>query len=385
MTVIAVIPARGGSKGVPRKNLQPVGGLSLVARSIITARNCAAIDRVAVSTDDPEIAAEAALHGAEVVKRPAALGTDSATSESALLHAIEQTLGEPDDDDHIVLMQCTSPFVDPAALSSALKQTTTGGHDVVFSAVPSHSFIWSRDDQSMTGINHRASVRLRRQDRKQEFLETGAFYVMRAKGFCDAKHRFFGHIGIVEVPQEHSIEIDTPADLACAQDVAYRIDPLGLAALRSSSVHALVLDFDGVLTDNTAILTEEGIEAAKVNRSDGLGIACAKVAGLRILILSTERNPIVERRAEKLGVDCISDCSDKLPALKEWASSNSLDRERIAYVGNDINDRECLQWVGAPIIVSDAHRSVRNLGALSTSQKGGNGAVREVIDALLGE
>ncbi|MEP2372530.1 MAG: HAD hydrolase family protein [Ilumatobacter sp.] len=143
------------------------------------------------------------------------------------------------------------------------------------------------------------------------------------------------------------------------------------------------MDFDGVHTDNTAIVTQDGDEAARVNRSDGMGVSIARRAGLPMLILSTEVNPIVRHRAAKLGVECIAGCDDKLPALKEWAERNGLGADRIAFVGNDVNDRECLEWVGVPIIVSDAHESLLDTGAIVTSARGGSGAVREIIDMLM--
>ena len=382
MTVVAVIPARGGSKGVPGKNLRPVGGRSLVGRAVVAALRSGRVDEVLVSTDDADIAAEARRSGAAVVERPDELSGDTASSESALLHALAAR-GGAGHDDVVAFLQCTSPFVDPTRLASAIGRVVDGEHDVVFSVVTSHGFLWTPTAEGARGVNHDHRERLRRQDRPVEHLETGAFYVMRAEGFVEAGHRFFGSIGVEPVDALHAVEIDDPADLELARRLAPLADPLGVAGLDPGAVDALVMDFDGVHTDNTAVVDQDGVEAARVDRSDGMGVSMARRAGLPMLILSTETNPIVVRRAEKLGVECIAGCDDKLPTLRRWVDDRGLDPARVAYLGNDVNDEACLRWVGWPIIVADAHESLLDTRAVVTAAPGGRGAVREVIDRLL--
>lgn len=383
MTVTALIPARGGSKGVPGKNLRMVGSMSLLARAIRAAERSGEVDHVLVSTDDAKIAAEAERAGAEVVERPADLASDTASSEAALLHAAEE---RPDvlggRDDVMVFIQCTSPFIDPDVLGAAVRRARSGEADVVFSVVDSHGFVWMDTGNGARGINHDHRERLRRQDRHAEYLETGAFYVMRAAGFVEARHRFFGSIAMERVDPRHAVEIDTFEDLDLATRLAPLVDPFGVTGLDPDRIDALVMDFDGVHTDNTAYVLDDGREAARVNRSDGMGVSMARRAGLQMLILSTETNPIVRRRAEKLRVECIAECDDKLPALREWADANGLVPEQIAYIGNDVNDRACLEWVGWPIIVADAHESLSGMHATITNACGGDGAVREVLDRL---
>lgn len=385
MTTVAVIPARGGSKGIIGKNLRRVGGRSLLGRSILGIERTGLVDVVLVSTDDEQIAAEAERYGAEVVVRPAALASDEASSEAALLHAIDvrsDVLGG--EDDVLVFVQCTSPFLDTGALSESIRTVRSGGADVSFSVVESHAFIWATDDEGQVrGVNHDHRGRLRRQERQQEFQETGAFYVMRSQGFVESKHRFFGSIAVQATDPRFAIEIDDPSDLEMSERLAMSIDPLGVARLSSARIDALVMDFDGVHTDNTAIVTDSGRESARVSRLDGMGVSIARKAGLPMLILSKETNPIVEHRAAKLGIECISSCDDKLPALKAWLSDRGIAPEHTVYVGNDVNDVECLDWVGWPVIVADSHPSLCASGALMTYACGGAGAVREVIDSLM--
>ncbi len=231
---VAVIPARGGSKGVARKNLREVGGLPLIARAIVAARAADGIDRVVVSTDDPEIAATAREWGAEVVARPAELSGDTAGSESALLHALDELARLGIGVGILVFIQATSPFIDSADLDAAIARVRAGESDSVFSAAESWGFLWRSGATGATGINHDHRHRPRRQDREPEFLETGAFYVMDAAGFRQAEHRFFGRVGLALVPEAHSIEIDTEEQLMLASAIAPALKPHPVAVRRES-------------------------------------------------------------------------------------------------------------------------------------------------------
>lgn len=377
--VVAIIPARGGSKGIPHKNLRRVGGIPLVARAVDAARRCPSIDRVVVSTDDDDIAAVAAEWGAEVILRPVVLAGDEATSESALLHALEVLEQRRVDVGVIAFLQATSPFIDVPALHDAVLLVRSRRRDSVFSAVESYGFLWSKTAGSAAqAVNHDASVRPRRQDRDPHYLETGAFYVLRAAGFRAMGHRFFGSIGIAEVPERTAIEIDTAAELEIAQALAPLIDRPG-----TIDVDAVVTDFDGVHTDDSATIAQDGTEAVTVSRSDGMGVALLRSAGVPMLILSTEQNPVVTARARKLRVDVAQGIGDKSEALRTWAEGRAIPLSRIAYVGNDVNDLSCLDLVGWPVAVPDAHPLVLAAARLVLDRPGGAGAVRDLADRVL--
>ena len=240
MSVVAIIPARGGSKGVPGKNLRRVGGVPLIARTVIAARSSLAIDRVVVSTDDAAIAAVARSAGAEIVDRPAVIAGDTASSESALLHALEE-LGERPD--VIVFLQATSPFIRPADLDEAVARVERGDEDVVFSAVETFEFLWSVGAYGATGVNHDHRYRPRRQEREPHYRETGAFYVMRADGFRSAAFRFFGRVGVAAVDERASLEIDTLEELELANALAPALDSELFG--HAIDVDAVITDFDG--------------------------------------------------------------------------------------------------------------------------------------------
>ncbi len=380
-SVVAVIPARGGSKGVTRKNLRRVGGVPLIARAVAAARATASIDQVIVSTDDAEIAAVSEEWGARVVRRPARLSGDTATSESALLHTLDELAEGGEAPEVIVFLQATSPFIDPHDIDVAVDLVLANEHDCVFSAIETYGFLWQEDAGVARGVNHDEHVRPRRQDRQPHYLETGAFYVMNTAGYRAAGHRFFGRIGFVEVSESTAIEIDTEEQLALAQ----AISPLVSHGASLIDATAVVTDFDGVHTDDTVVTDAEGNESVRVSRSDGMGIARLRRAGIPVLILSSETNPVVAARARKLQVDVRQGIHDKARALREWAAAQNVPLSRVAYIGNDVNDLGCLEIVGFPVAVPEAHPLVLAAARVVLRHTGGHGAVRELADRVLGE
>jgi CMP-N-acetylneuraminic acid synthetase len=225
--VVAVIPARSGSKGIPGKNLREVAGRSLVRRAVDAARSASRVDGIVVSTDGDAIAAEATAAGATVVRRPETLSGDEASSESALLHALSALDDGADGmPEVLVFIQATSPFIDPDDLDRAVERVVDGHADCVFSAAPSHAFLWRVDDDgAAVAVNHDAATRPRRQDREPEYRETGAFYVMRVAGFLEHRHRFHGRIELAVVDPRSAIDVDDPADLELATALAPHLDP----------------------------------------------------------------------------------------------------------------------------------------------------------------
>jgi len=375
MSIVAIIPARGGSKGVPGKNLRRVAGRSLVARAIDAAQGARSIDRVVVSTDDAAIAAAARDAGAEIVIRPGALSGDTASSEAALLHALDHLSPAPD---IVVFIQATSPFIDSTDLELAVRRVRDGNEDVVFSAVETFAFLWKPTPTGAVGVNHDASIRPRRQDRDAHFQETGAFYVMRVPGFRTAGHRFFGHIGIAELDPARALEIDTEREL----EVAGLVSTL-FASTGPIDVDALVTDFDGVHTDDRVLVASDGSESVMTSRSDGAGVAALREAGIPMLILSKETNPVVSARARKLGIDVLQGIEDKAEALTSWAAGAGIPFDRIGYVGNDLNDLGVMGLVGWPIAVADARPEILHAARTVLAARGGHGAVREAADRLL--
>jgi YrbI family 3-deoxy-D-manno-octulosonate 8-phosphate phosphatase len=149
---------------------------------------------------------------------------------------------------------------------------------------------------------------------------------------------------------------------------------------RIRAVRLFVFDFDGVFTDNTVYVLEDGREAVRCSRADGIGLRMLQRLEIEPLVLSTETNPVVTARCRKLGVECVQGCSDKLAMLTSLAESRGLALSALAFMGNDVNDSSCLERVGLPVIVRDAHPAVHGVARLRTRCRGGLGAVREVCD-----
>jgi N-acylneuraminate cytidylyltransferase len=149
------------------------------------------------------------------------------------------------------------------------------------------------------------------------------------------------------------------------------------------NIQAVVTDFDGVHTNDLVYVDENGIESVRCSRSDGMGIMALKEAGLKLLILSKERNPVVSQRGKKLNVEVIQGCDNKLETLKKWLSFHNISSDQCIYVGNDINDLECLQYVGISVSPADAHESVSHAVSWKLSRMGGHGAIREMSDVLI--
>jgi 3-deoxy-D-manno-octulosonate 8-phosphate phosphatase (KDO 8-P phosphatase) len=146
------------------------------------------------------------------------------------------------------------------------------------------------------------------------------------------------------------------------------------------NIQLIAFDFDGVFTDNMVYTFEDGREAVKCSRSEGLGLQKLKILGIDMVVISTEENPVVAARCRKLGLPCIHGCENKLATLIEIVKKKQISLNQVAYVGNDINDISCLKNAGFPIVVQDAHPDVINLARYRTSRSGGNGAVREICD-----
>ena len=151
-----------------------------------------------------------------------------------------------------------------------------------------------------------------------------------------------------------------------------------------ADIDLLVTDFDGVLTDNRVTVSDDGHESVVCNRADGIGSDLLRAAGLPLLILSTETNPVVSVRGAKLGIEVVQACADKGTALSELVAGRGLDPGRVMYVGNDVNDLGALAVAGWPVVPADAHPDVVGHARLVLAAAGGAGVLRELASLLLG-
>ena len=153
----------------------------------------------------------------------------------------------------------------------------------------------------------------------------------------------------------------------------------------SKKINLIVYDFDGVMTNNKVYIDQNGIEMVVVNRADGLGISEIKKIGIEQIIISTEKNPVVTARARKLDVPCAQGISNKKDYLIDYCNKNNIDIARVAFVGNDINDKDAMKIAGITFSPSDAHPSIRSITDHVLKSKGGDGVAREILDYIIQE
>jgi N-acylneuraminate cytidylyltransferase len=221
MKIVAFIPARGGSKGVPKKNIKILMGKPLIAWSIEQALSSKFIDRVIVSTDCPEIAKVALNYGAEVpFLRPESLSNDTATTESAMLHCCEYLVERNELPELFILVQCTSPIRAKGSFDLAILDFKNKNLDSMLTVSQSHRFTWKNADCPEASYNYKN--RPRRQDIKpknQDYLETGSFYIIKTKALIKSKNRLTGKIGMFITPENESYEIDTHTDFIICEEL----------------------------------------------------------------------------------------------------------------------------------------------------------------------
>lgn len=211
MKNVAIIPARGGSKGIPRKNVKDFCGKPLLAWSILQAKKSPAIDSVWVTSDDDEILAETEKWGGKPIRRPEALSGDKATSESAWLHAIDTVEAALGPCGAVVGMQCTSPLREARDLNNGLKIFADQGLDSMFSgAVIGDFYIWQRSKAGvLESFNYDWTKRKRRQDFADQYVENGSFYIFKPGLMRATNNRLGGKIGVAPMEFWKSFELDT--------------------------------------------------------------------------------------------------------------------------------------------------------------------------------
>jgi len=225
MNIFCIIPARGGSKGVPRKNIHPFLGEPLITHSIKYGLNAKLVTDVFVSTDDAEIAEISSSAGAKIIQRPADLSGDNASTESAVSHALswwEQTDMLPD---IVVLLQATSPLRPSGSLDKALSHFQEQGFDSLLSISPTHRFFW-RIDGKQAKAEYDFANRPRRQDMTEadiRYLENGSLYIFTRSHFMKQRNRLGGDIGYTVFSEEYSLEIDTELDFRLLENMAEKL------------------------------------------------------------------------------------------------------------------------------------------------------------------
>ena len=398
--VLAIIPARGGSKGIPHKNIRNFAGFPLIAYSIAAARQSETVTRTILSTDDEEIAAVAREFGAETpFMRPAELAQDNTLDLPVFLHALEWLdKKEGYHPDIIVQLRPTSPIRPRTLIDDAVHMLLDHPEaDSVRGVVPAgqnpHK-MWRVDP-----ISHQMSSLLMvdgilepynapRQILPPVYWQTGHIDAIRSATILEKESMSGSVILGLQIDAHYSVDIDNLYDWQRYEYLVYNgnLDMVFPGKPRRSlpeKIEMIIFDFDGVMTDNRVWVDENGHEQVAAYRSDSLGLNQLIESGIQAMVISTETNPVVTARCQKLKLPYIQGISDKASALSALIQEKNLDRQHVVFVGNDINDVPCFQLVGCAVVVADAQPAAMRQADLVLSQPGGHGAVRELCDLVI--
>ena len=202
--------------------MTPLAGKPLVAHSVEHAVNSRMVQRTVVSTDDTQIGATAERFGAEVIVRPPELATDAATSESALVHALDGVERQGFDADLVVFLQCTSPVRKPDDIDNAVQTLLDAEADSLFSATQSHGLIWRRSDEGVHSLNYDFRHRKRDQELPDELRENGSIYVFKPWVLRERNNRLGGKIAVYQMDYWSSFQVDSPEDLELCEWILRR-------------------------------------------------------------------------------------------------------------------------------------------------------------------
>jgi YrbI family 3-deoxy-D-manno-octulosonate 8-phosphate phosphatase len=399
---IALIPARGGSKGIPRKNIRQFAGYPLIAYSIAAGLQAERVTRVLVSTDDEEIAVVARAWGAETpFLRPAELAQDDTPDLPVFRHALEW-LAENENyhPDVVIQLRPTSPIRPKGCVDAAVDTLLThAGADSVRGVVPAgqnpHK-MWRLPPGGEGPMENLLNVEgipepynAPRQSLPPVYWQTGHIDAIRASVILNGSMSGQAVYPLLIDPR-FTVDLDNLSDWARAEWLANSagLDMVWPGRPRRplpERVELLVLDFDGVVTDNRVWTDEDGHEMVAALRSDSLMLGRLKEAGVAVVVLSSEVNPVVAARAKKMGAEAIHGVGihDKGRVLRELLETRNLDPSRVVYVGNDLNDLPCFAIAGWAVAVADAYPEVLRAADYVTSRAGGAGAVREVCEVIL--
>jgi len=395
--VLALIPARGGSKGIPRKNIKDLGGYPLIAYSIAAGLNSKLVTRTIVTTDDGEIARIAREYGAEVpFLRPEEIARDDTRDLPVFQHVLawlqEHEGYQPE---VVVQLRPTSPFRSPALVDEAVQilldnPKATSVRGVVPSKQNPYKMWQVQDNGQMFPLldtEFSEAYNMPRQELPDTFWQTGHIDAIRTQSILDGSMSG-ENVYACQIDPYYSVDLDILLDWEGAESRLTTLGndiilPPGPSFSIPENIALLVLDFDGVLTDDRVYLNQEGKETVAAHRGDGMGIARLKETGVEVMILSTEKNPVVQARGKKLKIPVYQGIDEKGKKLQEIIQEKGFSADQIVYVGNDVNDLPCFPLVGLAVAVADALPAVKDQAGLVLSKNGGYGAVREICDLII--
>lgn len=399
--ILALIPARGGSKGIPRKNIRNFAGYPLIAWSIAAAKQSELVTRIIISTDDEEIASVAKEWGAEApFLRPAEFAQDKTTDLPVFEHAL-QWLKENEGyvPDIVIQLRPTSPFRPAGMIDDAIR--ILQNHDdadcvrgvVTAGQNPFKMWRFNGEDKPLNPLltvdGIKEPYNAPRQILPPVYWQTGHIDAIRTATIVEKKSLTGDVIYPLVIDSKYTVDIDTLSDWAKYEAVIYSgldvVSPAKPKRKIPDEIQLIICDFDGVVTDNFVITDQDGKESVLASRSDSMHIKTLKEKGIDFIILSSEPNPVVQARAKKMGVEAIHGVGmqAKGQVMREVLEKKNVKAEHVIYVGNDLNDLPCFEIAGWSVAVADAYPEVIRAADYVLTKNGGHGAIRELCEIIL--
>ena len=380
MSVIAFIPARGGSKSIPGKNIKNFCGKPLIYWNLFALEKSVFVDEVVVATDSEKIfkkVEEFNFSKVKLYKRSADNAQDHSTSESIMLEYINYA--KLASSDTFMLVQATSPFTRTEDFNNGLKLMNK--YDTVFACAKIKRFIWNKEGKP---LNYDHNNRPRRQDFEGTFMENGAFCISSVSDIVNHNNRISGNIGICEMAEYTFVEIDEVEDWIMAEQLFMKNHDSEYKS-NFNKIKLFLSDVDGVLTDAGMYYTENGDEFKKFCTYDGMGFQLLQKTGVKVGILTSEDRELNRRRAKKLCLDFdFHGAKDKLQIVKDLCLKENITLDEVAYIGDDVNCFSLLSHVGIAACPNNAVHKIKTIpNIIQLNKNGGDGVVREFVELIL--
>ncbi|WP_276382044.1 acylneuraminate cytidylyltransferase [Flavobacterium sp. H4147] len=378
MKKTAIIPLRKNSKGIPGKNKKKMLGRPLFSW-VLTAAVFSELDEVYIFTDDQEIIdfVNREYHWTPKVKallRNDHNASDTASTESAMIEFAE-SIGNFD---ILCLLQATSPLTTSQDINATLDEVLKNQKTSALTVVNTHRFTWNADG---TPQNYDVFKRPRRQDFEGLLIENGAVYVTTKEAFKTSHNRVSGSIGLVKMPEESLVEIDSLTDWEIVENLLAERQK---KTKQHQRIDYLVLDVDGVFTDGCVYYNAEGEMAKKFNMRDGMGLEILRQNKVEVIVLTSENSELVAQRMKKLQIKhTFLGVKDKFSFLTQFLLDRNSSFGAVAYVGDDVNDLANICSVGWSFTPSDAVEAVKANADYILTNASGEGAIRETCEILL--
>ena len=379
MKKVAIIPLREGSKGIPGKNKKKMVGRPLFTW-VLTEAIFSNLDLIYVFTDDSEIIeyVEREYHWTTKVKallRMEENTNDTASTESVLIEFTEKI-----NHDYAVLclLQATSPLTLAVDINKGLEKITKESFDSAVSVVKTHRFIWNKNG---TPQNYDVFNRPRRQDFDGLLVENGAVYCTTKEAFLQSNNRVSGSIGLIQMPEETFMEIDSESDWNVIETLLIERQKRMKVCQK---IKYLVLDVDGVFTDAGIYYNEEGEFAKKFDMRDGMGLEILRENNVEVVVLTSENSKVVAQRMKKLKIEnAFLEIKDKYSFLKQFLTLKNISFDAVAYVGDDVNDLANICSCGWSFAPANAMNIVKAHADVVLTNNAGNGAIREACEVIM--